>query len=374
MILQTRIINLFLKESAGKKLNNTQQADLLFDLLLNFITKHKWTYFPDSSGFRAQRILYNKTYKNIALNCFELSELFLNVCDALGIAHQGTYIYEYRLTSKIGQLLSENGSSSRYTFKCFDSRFICIDNQLCFNHHCVAQVNGKFYDLTLSSAYHQEDTPYDNDAFAKALHFLYLKNESEALEVLKSTQEIDFLKTFRGDTLLHIAAHAHFMRVVSLLLPHINANTLSQSEFPMLALDHVDDINSELFTLLAQHTEPEYVEQTKQARARHHFFYPADTVNKTNIDDLAADTPNHSHAITDKIEGTSMHLLESLIAVLGTAVVATVFIILNAATYNTPQILVAGFGSVSILLGIGIFATRSPVLGKSVTELMAFQY
>ena len=66
--------------------------------------------------------------------------------------------------------------------------------------------------------------------------------------------------------------------------------------------------------------------------------------------------------IDDKAKNTaimsnlSMQVLGGFIAALGGAVVATAFVILNAATFNTLGVIVATLGVSSVLAGVGLFA------------------
>jgi membrane protein implicated in regulation of membrane protease activity len=53
----------------------------------------------------------------------------------------------------------------------------------------------------------------------------------------------------------------------------------------------------------------------------------------------------------------SMQVLGGFMAVLGCAAVAVAFIALNAATFGTAGLVVAGLGIASALLGVGLFAT-----------------
>ena len=53
----------------------------------------------------------------------------------------------------------------------------------------------------------------------------------------------------------------------------------------------------------------------------------------------------------------SMQVLGGFMAVLGCAAVAVAFVVLNAATFGTAGLVVAGIGLSSALLGVGLFAT-----------------
>jgi len=51
-----------------------------------------------------------------------------------------------------------------------------------------------------------------------------------------------------------------------------------------------------------------------------------------------------------------MQVLGGFMAALGCAAVATAFVLLNAATFGIPGLIVAGLGVASILAGVGLFA------------------
>lgn len=172
MTIKDSIINSYNLKSSRRKLNNIQKTNLLFDITLEFITKYQWTYFPDGHEYSADFMLGQKNVHRWEVNCFELSDLFIALCEAVGLSGGHRFVYKYKPTSKIGQQLDEPNSESKYKFQCFDKQFAFTDNQECFDQHCVAIVNGRFYDLVFSCSYKHKNVPYDVDPFAKTISFL----------------------------------------------------------------------------------------------------------------------------------------------------------------------------------------------------------
>jgi hypothetical protein len=470
MTLKDKIINSYNVQRSKRKLNDTQKINLLFDIILEFIIKYKWTYFPDGHAYDAYFILDCTSYYGLPVNCFELSDLFIALCKEVGFNDADTFVYKYKPSSKIGQQLYEKNSESRYKFQCFDEQFTCVDNQVCFVQHCVAKVNNRFYDLVFSSAYQQMDAPYDIDPFAKVFSLIHSNNEMEALHILETSDGIDLEQTFEGMSLLHTAAQSNFINIVSFLLNKgADANKWSKANPPQVPLNYVTDVNSELFILLSKHTDPLILENIKRNLAMPHFydavnvincngsinefseamrgididskygvmgwtllhfavlaknlriaeflleqgasanikdaysFCPLQYVDKSNLSmykllyyrtektesasekveltnklspsnsinepEFALDMSNKIEAHerifsrqqniqTSGIMDISMYVLSGFITIVGCAAVATAFIVLNAATFSTAGLVVAGLGATSILAGIGIFGTE----------------
>lgn len=459
MTLKDKIINSYNVQRSKRKLNDTQKINLLFDIILEFIIKNKWTYFPDGHAYDAYFILDCTSYYGLPVNCFELSNLFIALCKEVGFNDADTFVYKYKPSSKIGQQLYEENSESRYKFQCFDEQFTCIDNQVCFDQHCVAKVNNKFYDLVFSSAYQQMDAPYDIEPFAKVISLLHSNNEMEALRILETSDGIDLEQTFEGMSLLHAAALSNLVNIVSFLLNKgADANKWSKANPPQVPLNYVTDVNSELFILLSKHTDPLILENIKRNLAMPHFIDAVNIINckgsieelseamqgidinfkddggwsllhyavssnnlriaeflleqgaSANIKDAYSFCPlqyvdknnlsmykllyyrtERTESASEKVELTnklspsnsinviethesifsrqqiirtsgimdiSMYVLSGFITVVGCAAVATAFIFLNAATFSTAGLVVAGLGVTSILAGIGIFGTE----------------
>lgn len=470
MTLKDKIINSYNEQRSKSKLNDTQKINLLFDIILEFIIKNKWTYFPDGHAYDAYFILDCTSFNGLPVNCFELSNLFIALCKEVGFNDADTFVYKYKPSSKIGQQLYEKNSESKYRFQCFDEQFTCVDNQVCFDQHCVAKVNNRFYDLVFSSSYQQMDAPYDIDPFAKVISLLHSNNEMEALHILETSDGIDLKQTFEGMSLLHTAAQSNLVNIVSFLLNKgADANKRSKSNPPQVPLNYVTDVNSELFILLTKYTEPLIVENIKRNIAMLHFndalyvinckgsieefsqairgididfkddaggwtllhyaalannlriveflleqgasanikdaysLYPLQYVDKNNLSmykllyyrtektesasekveitnklspsnsinepefalDMSYKIETHERIFsrqqniqTSGIMDISMYVLSGFITIVGCAAVATAFIFLNAATFSTAGLVVAGIGAASILAGIGIFGTE----------------
>jgi hypothetical protein len=64
---------------------------------------------------------------------------------------------------------------------------------------------------------------------------------------------------------------------------------------------------------------------------------------------------------SSSLSNINMQVLGGFMAVLGSAAVATAFVLLNAATFGIPGLIVAGLGFASILSGVGLFAASTYV-------------
>ncbi len=87
--------------------------------------------------------------------------------------------------------------------------------------------------------------------------------------------------------------------------------------------------------------------------------------SEANLDNIT------SKIIRQKEEQISMRILSGFITALGLAAVAIAFLVLNAATFGIPGIVVAGIGIGLALGGIGLFATTTRVtktMGKPVDQ------
>lgn len=105
--------------------------------------------------------------------------------------------------------------------------------------------------------------------------------DKEALRTLESSNGIDLEQTFRGESLLHIAAGSNCTDVISFLLDKgVDANKLSKLTSPQVALANVSDINSESFKLLSKYTDPLIVENIKSSIAMQHFSNAVDIINR----------------------------------------------------------------------------------------------
>ncbi|MCL9682755.1 hypothetical protein [Legionella maioricensis] len=67
---------------------------------------------------------------------------------------------------------------------------------------------------------------------------------------------------------------------------------------------------------------------------------------------------NHptSEVISDPMMNIGMQVLGGFIALVGCAAVTTAFVLLNAATFGIPGLIVAGLGVAFVLGGVGLFA------------------
>lgn len=308
MKLKEKILNSYFLQSSKHKLNNTQKANLLFDIVLELIITNKWTYFAKGNGYNAEYLLDCDCSDTLQVNCFELSDLFIALCKQVGITNLSRFVYKHKPSSKIGQKIYEKNSESKYTFQCFDKEFECIDNQVCFDQHCVALVNGRFYDLIFSSSYELMETPYDVGPFAEVISFLDSENGDEALSLLQTCKEIDLKQTFQGETLLHIATRLNHVPLISFLLDKgidinfkgdvgwtllhfaANSNNLGIVKFlldkgananirddeNMVPLQYV--VDSELHTLLTEYTDRMIVEDIKQNKLQQDFNNAVDII------------------------------------------------------------------------------------------------
>ncbi|MGC1183311.1 hypothetical protein [Legionella sp.] len=78
-----------------------------------------------------------------------------------------------------------------------------------------------------------------------------------------------------------------------------------------------------------------------------------------NIDDASQNSTHNTiehHNISLSMINISMLVLSGFMAVVGCAAVATAFVLLNAATFGVPGVIVAGLGIASALTGVGLFA------------------
>lgn len=264
MAFKDSVLNAYKLASTNRSLNDSQKADLLFDIVLKQIIKNKWSYYPEGTNFSVKELLQSKPGKSKSVNCFQLTELFISLCTSIGISNTDTVVYNNKPSSKLGMPLRNVNSDYHYTFTCFDKEFTAQDNQICFDRHSVVKVNNKLYDLVFSCAYENQDEPYDDTPFAKIISAIHSKNEDHALHLLRTAEGIDLEQTFSGDTLLHLAASNHFSRIVSFLLGRgVKTNTLSKL-YGQVALAEIEDTDSELFELLARSTDPATVLQIRK--------------------------------------------------------------------------------------------------------------
>lgn len=249
MNLKDRIINLY-RKSPKPKLTASQKATLLFDIILRLITTNQWIYLPQGKGQHPEHLLKDSAFESLEVNCFELADMFIYLCKLVGIKSASKHIYRYQPSGKLGQKLG------KYTFKCFDKQFKFTDNEFCFDQHCIAQVDGKFYDLNFSCIYNPHSTPYDTSPFARAIHLLYTNKKVEALRLLHTFDQITLERTFAGESLLHIAAREEALAIASFLLVNgLNANQRSK-ESAQVPLAGISNMNSDLFKMLSASTEP----------------------------------------------------------------------------------------------------------------------
>lgn len=81
--------------------------------------------------------------------------------------------------------------------------------------------------------------------------------------------------------------------------------------------------------------------------------------SEVDTDDLVSISlkTEESRPEVDNRMSISMQVLGGFIAVVGCAAVATAFILLNAATFGTAGLVVAGLGVAAVLSGVGLFTT-----------------
>lgn len=116
MKLKEKILNSYFLQNSKHKLNDTQKANLLFDIVLELIIKNKWTYFAEGNGYNAEFLLDCDCSDTLQVNCFELSDLFITLCKQVGITNLSSFVYKHKPSSKIGQKIYEKNSESNIRF------------------------------------------------------------------------------------------------------------------------------------------------------------------------------------------------------------------------------------------------------------------
>lgn len=243
--------NAQISHGSNKSIKDTEKANLLFAIVLDFIKAKKWEYFPDGNKVCEINLLQQSCSSPLQANCFDLSETFVELCKSIGINDVDTYVYLHQ-PIQLGKKIP--GSNDLYA--CFDKTQKHIDNQGIFDKHCVAMIGGRFYDLVFSCSYDSVNDPFEKDAFFDLVALMETKNEKTIISKLKDISKSDLEKTFEGKTLLFRAANLGLYEVVSYLLDKgADANIRSKDEFSQVPLDLISNTKSPLFNLLYKHTQ-----------------------------------------------------------------------------------------------------------------------
>ncbi len=227
----------------------------MFDHFLKYIIENKWKYLSEGSNWNLHAILELRSDKTHQANCFDLSEAFAWLCRTIGIKDSGTFVYMHQAGKKLG--IKFPGLSAPLI--CFDSdaHREFTDGQFIFDKHCVAKVSDRFYDLTFSCHYDSVDATIDDSINGKVVSLLDAKDAKAAIELLEHHKEFDLNTTFQGWTLLHRAASMNLAPVVAYLIArNANPNIKDKSDLAQVPLEYITDINSDLFKILAEKTDP----------------------------------------------------------------------------------------------------------------------
>lgn len=228
---------------------NTSKAIKLFDVILKLIKANDWVFLPEGSNLTTHEILESSSDVPQQLNSFDLSNLFIEACHLNGITKPAIKIFYYRPFKKLNE--------DKLILSVFDENY--LGDEFIFDQHAVAQVEEYYFDLMISTYYTDENDVFDSSMYGDLLSCICAKDEDEAsnlLQQFKSTFDIN--KTYDGFSLLHRASNLNLTKIAVELVALGASTTLktgnrySQIPLQLLNINKPDELNSEIFTVLAK--------------------------------------------------------------------------------------------------------------------------
>lgn len=308
---QDHLLAAFFQAKKSRRLPAAPGDDalLLFNVILNFIQKHKWSYITDPSPQSIEEILASPEGTVHAVNCKDLAEIFRILCQLSQIRNVEVIEFNQRAGKEIGTKFN-NSSPPIIPFDNNYDNF--TDNQFLFLRHFVVKVGGRFYDLVFSTYYNNPDEFFDNTPYTRLASLIETGDEKGALALMRDDKTIDLKKTFVGLTLLHRAAMAGLPAVIKFLIGcGLDPSTLSNDSANIYAIENlpisgISDFESETFLLLSRNVPADKLALFKQTTV---FNLAEIMITSGNFQDLATLIPELIDVNTQDSNGlTLLHI------------------------------------------------------------------
>ena len=253
--------------NSGPNRSIDQRVILMFETMLDFIILHEWRYVPDGNQDHAMNILKRGKNKAQHVNCFDLTDIFLELCKRININNCSKLVFDNKPLRPIG----ENIGTSNVTLKCFDKNARFSENKALFDNHCVARVNGRYYDLVFSAHYQNLNDTFDDRPIAKLTTLISCGNEDAAIRLL-ACNDFDSTQLYQGLTILHWSVLLNMYNLTCHILnKYPNLSFVKSSEAAdtphIIPIEMVHDDRSKLFRSLASKLERNQVIRIKSRMA-----------------------------------------------------------------------------------------------------------
>tara|TARA_R110000868_G_scaffold130880_5_gene340778 strand:- start:86 stop:2236 length:2151 start_codon:yes stop_codon:yes gene_type:complete len=255
-----------------------ERAIKMFDVLVEFISHKKWEYMPDPTPIEDPitdftddtvndspapvDILDRHPNQLQSVNCFDLTNIFIQLCKLININNAKQHVYDFTPI----QTNEKPIPNTNMIIQCFDKKACSPNNQVLFDKHSVAKVNGRYYDLVFKVHYKNINETACRTQIARMAALISSNNQEAVMRQLERN-DFDITQTFQGYTILHWSVDKKLYDLTYTILekyPRLAHVKTDDSLNPAaLPIEIIEDTDSLLFYLLATKHDREFVQSVK---------------------------------------------------------------------------------------------------------------